>query len=79
MKNAYFYTPKCYSTGVGVMANMTGSANVTQVSNGLVCDSELDLFMEEAWMALVPLLISLGFAVAIEACMVSKCDMHISD
>lgn len=52
-----------------MLSNASISANMT---SEFLCDDELDVWMEDAWRTLLPLLISLGFAVAIEACMVGN-------
>ncbi|XP_067947930.1 uncharacterized protein [Watersipora subatra] len=53
--------PKSYGVGL-IGGNSTPYAD-------LLCNEDLDTWMEDAWKTLLPLLISIGFAIAIEACM----------
>jgi len=61
------------SYGVGMITNATTMAAAANGSAGvgseLLCAGDLDKWMAEAWRTLVPMLISLAFAVFIEACL----------
>lgn len=57
------------SYGVGISPNMTGITNTSLANDKLTCGDSLDMWMDDAWRAFVPLLISLAFALAIEGCM----------
>ena len=52
--------------------NGSSSSSSMELSSQLICTDGggLDNWMEEAWRTLVPMLISLAFAVFIEACLV---------
>jgi len=51
---------------------MTGITNTSLANDKLTCGDSLDMWMDDAWRAFVPLLISLAFALAIEGCMVRR-------
>lgn len=49
----------------------TTMASAMATNAGLTCGEELMSWMDEAWLTLIPLLISIAFAVAVESSMVS--------
>lgn len=63
----YIILSDCISVGIGVMDNGTATM---PTSSGLTCGDELMSWMDQAWLTMIPLLISFAFAVAVESSMV---------